>query len=134
MPPQGPGYFLDKPLQWEIIYRALELWRVQSGPLPPDVVDARDWCRILAAESRRKLAERNHETGSDLPGKPGKPGRPATGVTVTAMEAAELLGMSAQAVRKAAREFRLPGELQGDCWRFERSAVEEFGRDRRVDA
>jgi hypothetical protein len=53
---------------------------------------------------------------------------------VASSEVARRVGITEQAVRKAAREGRLAGRLGPDGWRFTEEAIEQFERARRQPA
>lgn len=122
-------------------------------PTPVAILSARDCAELLGltgSAARATLSPRGASTAAALEtlgrryGQPviadvgsAGPSAPAPaprsfGDPVNAADAAAILGVSERRVRQLAREGRLGGrqDVTGGAWLFERSAVEQYARDR----
>ncbi len=103
-----------------VLERQLDLagLRVRTRGVDPEVSD------VLEAIREAAEAWRGSAVGTTEAPEPEPPRTLST--WVTAAEAADLLGISSRAVRKAIAEGRLEAEQVGDRWRVAREDVEQF--------
>lgn len=140
--PFGPGIMLDK-RGAEIVAAAIETTILHARQcrgglvkIPDDVAEVLEVAGIAAREGPAAgpvLATGPPVVARSEPGVPGmhRAGQADSNLArLTAAQAADLVGVSAHSITKAARQGRLPAERRGRVWTITDRAAREYAERR----